>query len=181
MNRSIKFKLKNGKTVTMRRVRGTDYDNMMIFFDKFSRDTGAVYTLEYAGQPKKDKTRCINIYESEHTLTVGVWDGNKIIGQCSVVKINPTHPYYMGKSAKIGFMILNKYTHNGIGSKMLEIAEKWARQNDVNKLWAEIRHKNITSLATFIKQDFLITGIQYNVVFINGRWMHEYIVEKILD
>ena len=28
MNRAIKFKLKNGKVVTIRRIRGTDYDAM---------------------------------------------------------------------------------------------------------------------------------------------------------
>ena len=30
MNRSIKFKLKNGKIVTIRRIRGTDYDAMTV-------------------------------------------------------------------------------------------------------------------------------------------------------
>ena len=34
MKRAIKFKLKNGKVVTIRRVRGTDYDDMMKFFDR---------------------------------------------------------------------------------------------------------------------------------------------------
>ncbi len=32
MKRAIKFKLKNGKEVVIRRVRGTDYDAMMKFF-----------------------------------------------------------------------------------------------------------------------------------------------------
>ncbi len=36
MKRAIKFKLKNGKVVTIRRIRGTDYDDMMKYLEKFT-------------------------------------------------------------------------------------------------------------------------------------------------
>ena len=54
MNRRIKFKLKIGKVVTIRRIRGTDYDAVMKFFDKVVRDPSAKYTSQYPGQPKKE-------------------------------------------------------------------------------------------------------------------------------
>ena len=59
MNRAIKFKLKNGKIVTIRRIRGTDYEDVMKYLDKFSRGAGAKWTWQYAGQPKKNKEQSL--------------------------------------------------------------------------------------------------------------------------
>lgn len=55
MNKATKFKLKNGKIVTIRRIRGDDYEDVMKYLDKFSRGAGAKWTWQYAGQPKKIK------------------------------------------------------------------------------------------------------------------------------
>jgi RimJ/RimL family protein N-acetyltransferase len=77
--------------------------------------------------------------------------------------------------------MLDKYTHNGIGNKMLHILEKWARENSVHKIECEIRHVNIASIANCIKNGFVITGIHHDAAFINGKWVDEYILEKILE
>ena len=63
---------------------------------------------------------------------------------------------------------------------MLQILEKWARENGVHKIECEIRHENIASIANCIKNGFVITGIHYDAVFINNKWINEYILEKIL-
>ncbi len=180
MNRAIKFKLKNGKTVTIRRIRAADYDICMKYMAKFSRDPGALQTNQYPGQPKKDKEMSIKMYESNTRLFIGAFDGKDVIGMASIGRQNPDHPYQQGIRAGIGFSILKKYTHNGLGTKMLQILEKWARENGVRMLYADIRHLNIPSIATFIKSGFLITGLQRNVDIVNGKFIHRYAVEKDL-
>ena len=54
MKRAIKFKLKNGRVVTIRRLVATDYDAQMKFMEKFTLGPGAVQTMQYRGQPKKN-------------------------------------------------------------------------------------------------------------------------------
>ena len=181
MKRAIKFKLKNGKVVTIRRIRGTDYEDIMKFMEKFSKDIGAIQTNQYAGQPKKDKEKSIQMYESNDHLFIGVWDGKNVVGMASVDKDKPNHPYCMGKTAGIGMMMLQKYTHNGIGNKYVQILEKWARENGVYKLWATARHKNTPSIMNLLKNGFIISGIKHNTAYIKGEWHHEYILEKILE
>ncbi len=86
----------------------------------------------------------------------------------------------MGKTAIMGMTILNEYTNNGIGNKLTQIREKWAHENDVHKLQLEIRHTNIPSIVNCIKNRFIITGIKYDDAYINNKWVHMYILEKVI-
>ena len=181
MNRAVKLKLKNGKIITIRRTRGPDYDAVMKFMEKFTHDVGAIQTMQYAGQPKKDKEMSMRLYESNDHLFLGAWDGNNIIGTCSISKMRPNHPYCMGTSAGVGMSILSKYTHNGIGTKMFQIMEKWARKNGVRRIEGERRHVNIPSIGNCIKNGFLIVGLKRDAAIINGKYIHHYVVEKVLE
>lgn len=181
MNRAIKFKLKNGKIVTIRRIRGTDYDDVMKFFDKFVKGSGAKYTSQYIGQPKKSKESSMALYDNPNNLFVGAWDGDEFIGESTVSKIAPDNPKYRGLTGETGSIILDKYTSNGLGGKMKTIVEKWARENGVHKLYAEVFHKNIRSLNNLLKHGYNIVGIKHDTAIIDNEWVHTYILEKILD
>ena len=180
MNRAINFKMKNGKTVIIRPLKASDYDVAMDFLDKFVMGPGAVQTMQYRGQPKKDKTQTTSFYESPDNLILGVFDGKKMVGQSSIVKQNVGHPY-SGHGATIGTTILEQYTSNGIGNKLREIMVKWAQKNNVHKITTHVRHDNIRSIGNNLKNGFIISGILHDAVCINGKYVHEYIFEKILD
>lgn len=180
MNRSIKFKLKNGKIVTIRRIRGTDYENSMKYLDELASGSGAKWTWQYAGQPKKDKEKSIQMYEDPNNLFVGAWDDNKLIGVASITKKRAGHPY-SGRVASTTTNMLEQYTSNGLGTKFKQIIEKWARENNVHILQGTVRHKNIRSLGNLLKQGWGIVGILHDTAFIDGEWHHEYILEKLLE
>jgi len=180
MNRAIKFKLKNGKVVTIRRIRGTDYDDVMKYFEKFTRGPGAKWTWQYPGQPKKDKEKSIQAYESPNNLFIGAWDGKNLIGMADISKKQANHPY-SGRVASTATTMLEQYTSNGLGTKFKQIVEKWARENNVHVLQSGVRHKNVRSLGNLLKQGYEIVGIFHDTAFINGEWHHEYLLEKILE
>jgi RimJ/RimL family protein N-acetyltransferase len=181
MNRSIKFKLKNGKVVTIRRIRGTDYDAMMKFFDKFVKGNGAKLTTQYPGQPKKNKESSMKMYDSPNNLFVGAFDGDNLIGESTITKIAPENPKFRGLTGETGSVILDKYTSNGLGGKLKTIVEKWARENGVHKLYAEVFHKNIRSLNNLMKHGYNIVGIKHDAAIVDNEWVHIYILEKILE
>ena len=78
-------------------------------------------------------------------------------------------------------MFLSVKDRAKIAKTVKETAEKWARENNIHKLVGDVRHLNIASIAACIKNGFIITGIHYDAAFINGKWHHEYILEKILE
>ncbi len=180
MNRAIKFKLKNGKVVTIRRIRANDYEDVMKYLDKFSRGDGAKWTWQYAGQPKKDKEKSIQLYEDSNSLFLGAWDGKNVVGMASINKKRPNHPR-TGRVAVTGTTILEKYTSNGLGTKFKQLIEKWARENNVHILQSGVLHRNVRSLGNLLKQGYEIVGIFHDIAFIDGEWHHEYMLEKKLE
>ena len=114
-------------------------------------------------------------------MFVGAWDSNEIVGISSITKILPQNPKYHGLSGETGTIILDKYTSNGLGKKIKSIVEKWARENGVHRLEAGAFHKNVRSLNNLIKNGYQIVGIKHDVAIVDKEWMHEYILEKILD
>lgn len=180
MKRAIKFKLKNGKVVTIRRIRGTDYDAVMKYLEKFTRGPGAKWTWQYAGQPKKNREKSIQIYENPNNLFIGAWDGDILVGTASISKKQVGHPY-SGRVATTATSILEKYTSMGLGTKFKQIVGKWAIEHNVHKLQTEVRHRNTRSLGNLLKQGYEIVGILHDTAFIDGEWHHEYILEKILE
>ena len=179
MNRAIKFKLKNGKIITIRRLRTEDFDAILEYQNTFARGPGAKYTWMYPGRPT-DKESAIKLWDNPNNLHLAAWDGDKIIGTAGIHKKMPDHPW-SGRVAGSGTSMLEKYTSNGLGTKFKQIVEKWARENNVHKIQTEVRHTNIRSLGNLLKQGYKIVGLVHDVAFIDGEWHHEKIKKKILD
>lgn len=79
MNRAVRFKLKNGKIVTIRRISETDYDSVMEFFDKVVRNPSVKYTSLYPGQPKQNKESFIAMHKNPNNLFLGAWYGKELV------------------------------------------------------------------------------------------------------
>ncbi|MBO4683027.1 MAG: GNAT family N-acetyltransferase [Alphaproteobacteria bacterium] len=180
MNRAIKFKLKNDKIVTIRRIRGTDYDAVVKFFDKAVRDKSVKYTSLYLGQPKQNKDSFVAMHNNPNNLFLGAWYGQDLVGECTTIKISPENPKYRGLTAETGTTILNEFTSNGLGNKFKTIVEKWAVENGVHKLYAEVFHKNIRALNNLMKLGYNIVGIKHNAAIVDKELMHIYTLEKTL-
>ena len=168
MKRPVKFKLKNGKVVTIRRIRGTDVDEVIKFFDRFVKGQGAKFTTQYPGQPKKDKEKSKALYDNPNNLFLGAWDGDNLIGLSTIERVAPDNPYFFGRTGVTG-TVFKKYVI------------KWARENGVQRLESEVYHTNIRSLGNLIKAGYIVVGIKHNAACVDGEWRHQYILEKMLE
>ena len=180
MKRAIKFKLKNGKVVTIRPLRADDYDAVMRYMKEFRKGPSAKWTWQYPERPLPPKERAVKDWTNENGLFVGAFDGDRVIGTANIAKKMPDHPW-SGRVAVTGTTILEKYTSMGLGTKFKQIVGKWAIEHNVHKLQTEVRHRNTRSLGNLLKQGYEIVGILHDTAFIDGEWHHEYILEKILE
>ena len=119
----MKITLKDGSKATLRRIRGKDYEEVMTFLDKFSRGKGAKWTNQYPGQPKKDKERSIQKYESDEDLFLGIWNDKELIAEGSISASGFNHPWKV-PVAVFGLSILEKYTSLGLGTVLFPTKKK---------------------------------------------------------
>ena len=104
MNRAVKFRLKNGKIVTVRRVRKTDYDDVVRFHNKFLNGDGVKFTTQYPGQPKMNKDAFADLYENPNNFFIGAWYNNEMIGEADIQKQRPNHPHFRGMTGVVGIL-----------------------------------------------------------------------------
>lgn len=180
MNRSIKFKLKSGKEVTIRRLKPDDYDAFAKFNKDFAKGPSAKMNFEYPGAPIESKEQLVKAWTNQNNLYIAAFDGNKVVGYAQIRKLMVGHPF-SARNAITGTSILEKYTSNGLGTKFKTIIEKWARENNVHKLEAETFQKNMRSIGNLLKNGYEIVGVSHDVAFIDGEYYHQYNLEKILE
>ena len=176
----MKFVLKNGQMATLRRIRGKDYEEVMAFLDKFSRGKGAIWTNQYPNQPKKDKEKSIQHYESNQELFLGVWIDKELIAEGSMSLSKLDHPWSVPQGS-FGLCVLEKYTGLGVGTRLLKELEKWAVKESVHRIKATVRHNNQRGLQLYLKFGYQIEGMARETAFFDNQWQHEYYIAKIIS
>jgi len=73
------------------------------------------------------------------------------------------------------FYCHHKFTHIGIGKKLLETVEEFANQNNIKRLYAEV---SITARPFFEKQDF--TLVKQQSVKLGDQKLTNFVMEKYL-
>jgi RimJ/RimL family protein N-acetyltransferase len=77
--------------------------------------------------------------------------------------------------------ILRQYTNQGIGTKLLNEFELWARHQKIHRLELAVIVENEAGLALYKKMGFQIEGRIKDSLFVDGMYVDEYSMAKILD
>lgn len=76
--------------------------------------------------------------------------------------------------------ILQTFTGQGIGTQLFLRMEQWARQKGITRLDLTVMEPNQTAIALYTKCGFGIEGIKKRSMFVNGNYVDEYIMGKLL-
>jgi RimJ/RimL family protein N-acetyltransferase len=76
--------------------------------------------------------------------------------------------------------ILQAFTSQGIGTRLFVELEKWARENNIHRLELTVLVHNEAALALYRKMGFEIEGMKKHSLFINGSFVDEYCMSKLL-
>jgi len=77
--------------------------------------------------------------------------------------------------------ILQAFTSQGIGTRLFEELERWARENRIHRLELTVMAHNETALALYKKMGFEIEGRKQHSLVINGSYVDEYCMGKLLS
>ncbi|MBU1297925.1 MAG: GNAT family N-acetyltransferase [Bacteroidetes bacterium] len=77
--------------------------------------------------------------------------------------------------------ILQSFIGQGIGTMLLRELERWAIENKIHRLELTVMVHNEAGLALYKKMDFGIEGTKKHSLFINGSYVDEYYMAKLLS
>lgn len=83
-------------------------------------------------------------------------------------------------SAYIVIGILNDCRGQGVGTALFRHAEEWARSKHITRLELTAVTENAAGVALYKKSGFEIEGVKRNSLKINGNFVDEYYMSKLL-
>ncbi|MBT2690197.1 GNAT family N-acetyltransferase [Bacillus sp. ISL-47] len=77
--------------------------------------------------------------------------------------------------------IASGHRGKGIGTKLFEELDRWAREHSIHRLELTTVVKNDAGVALYKKAGFKIEGTKKHSLLINGEFVDEYYMGKLLD
>jgi RimJ/RimL family protein N-acetyltransferase len=77
--------------------------------------------------------------------------------------------------------IRQDYAGQGIGTRLLSAVEDWARQSDIHRLELTVMRHNAAAVGLYQKMGFVIEGTRADAMLIDGVYVDEYYMARLLD
>ncbi|MCP4442193.1 MAG: GNAT family N-acetyltransferase [Aureispira sp.] len=81
----------------------------------------------------------------------------------------------------IGLGVVKDYWGKGVGTLMFKAMEKWAKEQGVTRLELDVMTNNERGVALYKKMGFEIEGTKRQSICIDGQYIDEYMMSKILE
>jgi RimJ/RimL family protein N-acetyltransferase len=76
--------------------------------------------------------------------------------------------------------ILQAFAGQGIGTKLFSDSERWARENGIHRLELTVMAHNERAVGLYQKMGYKIEGIKKDSLLVNGSYVDEYYMAKLL-
>ncbi|UJL46145.1 GNAT family N-acetyltransferase [Virgibacillus sp. NKC19-16] len=155
--------------------------------EKFAQLTSQVeasseYMLWEAGErnipPEQQEKMIERIGESENsTIFVAENDNNELVGYLLVIGGNAKRNKH---AAYIVIGISKDYRGQGIGKRLFKDLEQWASNHNIHRLELTVVTRNEAGVSLYKKIGFEIEGTKRHSLFIDGEFVDEYYMSKLL-
>jgi RimJ/RimL family protein N-acetyltransferase len=83
-------------------------------------------------------------------------------------------------TAKLVIGLLKSHQGLGLGTQLFQKIEEWAKDHQIHRLELMVMEHNQAAIALYQKMGFAIEGIKRDNLLINGKWINELLMAKIL-
>jgi len=77
--------------------------------------------------------------------------------------------------------VLQAYTGKGVGTRLFEELERWAVDRRITRLELSVMRHNERAIALYRKMGFEFEGVKRRSLIVNGEWVDEYCMAKLLE
>lgn len=144
-------------------------------------ESSAEYMLWEAGErtikPESQQKMIERLQETENsTILVAEHDG-KLLGYLFAIGGNAR------KNRHAVYIVIGIHEHSrgrGIGTLLFQELDLWAKRQGVHRLELTVVKKNTAGLSLYQKAGFEIEGTKKDSLYINGQYVDEYYMAKLL-
>jgi RimJ/RimL family protein N-acetyltransferase len=172
------FLSKNGREITLRHCLPQDASQFLVFQPKIAAETQN--TLQIPGETPKQADIEANwnrILNDPRDLRLGAFFNGTLIAQLGFTADHHPWTKHMGR---FGMMVLQEFWGEGLGRKMLEALDSHARSIDITRIEALVRTQNERGVKLYTSAGYKIEGTRVRAVSIDGQFLDEYFIAKIL-
>jgi RimJ/RimL family protein N-acetyltransferase len=128
-------------------------------------------------KPEQQRKMIENMSKSENSTIIVAESDNELVGYLVVFGGGAKRNMY---SAYIVIGILEEYRGKGVGTKLFEALENWASDNNIHRLELTVVTQNEAGVSLYKKMGFEIEGIKRHSLFIDGNFVDEYYMSKLI-
>ena len=127
---------------------------------------------------EEEQKKRIKLMRKSYNSTIFIAEEDKqLIGYLIVMGGNAERNKH---SVYLVIGILAVYRGRGIGTKLFEQLEKWGKEKNVHRLELTVVTQNQAGLQLYKKMGFEIEGTKRQSLYIDGKFVDEYYMSKLL-
>lgn len=161
----------------IRLIKPSDAKKFADFYEKLSQETDyLMFTPEETAEKAEQEEEFIKKYDDYKQVFIAVED-DEIIGYLGISR---SHLSKIKHTAKFTVGVLDDYKQQGVATKLIEFAEKWAKERGVKRLEMTVITEDEPALSLFEKSGFEEEGTRKNSVNINDKYYDEVFMAKAI-
>jgi RimJ/RimL family protein N-acetyltransferase len=168
------------KMVTIRHITAADAAGFLLLAQTIDQET--TFMLRAPGERTMtvaaQREQIIGLLSCpNHTILVAE-DAGKLVGYLGAAG----GAYCRNRhTVHIALGVLQTYTGQGIGQHLLAALETWARAQALHRVELTVMTQNARAIQLYMRMGFLIEGTKRHTLLVNGTYVDEYTMAKLLE
>ncbi len=150
-----KFLIGRGEEITLRPAEPDDAESIIKTLKSFAPERSYVLMEQFGKGVAAEREYISKLSRNNNLLLVGVADGDHIVGILEAIQADGGQRTETAHVLNIGLHLVEEFRGLGIGSRMLQYTEEWARERAFRELETSVFTTNKRSLNLFRKVGFV--------------------------
>ena len=113
-----------------------------------------------------------------HYLLLNAWEGGEAVAEAVAMGGDFKRNKH---TATVGTGVLAAHSGQGLGRKLMQALDEFARESDMRRLGLTVMAHNSVARSLYIKMGYVVEGTKRNSLYVDGSFVSEILMAKIFE
>ena len=162
----------------IRQAEPSDAEKLVVLMQQVEKSNFMLFEPGERQIPVEVQRKRIESFREDATSSIFLAeDSEELVGYLFALGGNPT------RAKHVVYLVLgvaDQHRNKGIGTRLFNGLERWAKEQSIHRLELTVMHHNRAGIGLYKKIGFEIEGTKKHSLFIDGKYVDEYFMAKIL-